>query len=112
VLSSYIDSLYKHLEKVEMEKAQVKQDAAAKLQADVKPMVKPLEQQLVEYFRTLSQEQLSRPRTMDEITIQLQGKYRDHPHPQLVSAELRKLGFERRRLYGDYGGKRMWFPPA
>jgi tRNA(Ile)-lysidine synthase TilS/MesJ len=113
MLRSYIDGLYKHLEKVEKEREQAKESAAAELQTSMQPPVKPLEQQIVEFFRSLSNTQISRPWSLREITLQLEGKYRDRPHPQQVGEILRKLGWQRRRLYGaEWAGKRYWFPPA
>lgn len=112
MLRSYIDGLYKHLEKVEEERKQAKQQETASLQT-MHPPVKPLELQLVEYFRTLSQTQTSRPWSLSELIVQLEGKYSDRPHPQQVGEILRKLGWQRRRVYGTQGrGRRYWFPPA
>ncbi len=113
MLRSYIDGLYKHLEKVNVEREQVRQKEASSLQT-MQPPVKGLELQLTEFFRTLSQEQLKRPWTMDEIILSgdLTGKMRDRPHPQQVAEILTRYGWTKRRLYAaEYGGKRYWFPP-
>ena len=115
MLASYIGGLYKHLEKVEKKQEQAKQSTAAELQAVMSMPVKPLEQQIVEFFRSLSPTQINRPWGINEITLHLEGKYRDRPHPQLVAVELRKIGWQRRRVYGpqeEGGGRRYWFPPA
>ena len=112
MLSNYIDGLYKIIEQEKEEHELARQKEAAALQT-MHPGVKPLELQLVEFFRTLSPEQLNRPWTMDQITIKLQGKFHDHPHPQMVATELRKMGWQRRRLYSHQAdGRRYWFPPG
>jgi hypothetical protein len=77
------------------------------------PSVKSLEQQLIEHLRTIPLSQAKQPVHMPDLVLHLVGKHRQNPHPQLVAVELRKLGFERRRLYGaEFEGKRYWFPPA
>ncbi len=114
MLENYIKNLYKHVEAENKKKEQVRQKEAASLQT-MPPPVKGLEQQLVEFFRTQSQEQLKRPWTMDEIILagDLKGKYRDRPHPQQVAEILTRYAWTKRRLYGAaYGGKRYWFAPV
>jgi hypothetical protein len=107
-MRSYLQSLHKHVEQVNQEREQAKQQEAV-----TPPPAKPLERQLIELFRTVSEEQMSRPWTMDEITLQCRGKYRRHPHPQQVATELRKMGWQSRRVYGTQAaGRRYWFPPA
>ena len=111
-MRSYIDGLYKIVELEKQERELAKQQEAASLQT-ILPPVKPLEQQMVEFFRSLSASQINRPWSLREITSQLEGKYRDRPHPQLVANELLKLSWQRRRLYGaEWAGRRYWFPPA
>ncbi len=105
--SAYIDGLYKMVEQQNQER-----ELAKKQEATLPPPVKSLEQQLVEYLRTLPVSQAKQPIHMPDLVLHLQGKYRQNPHPQLVAEELRKLGYERRRLYGVHEGKRYWFPPA
>jgi hypothetical protein len=111
MLRSYIESLHKHVEQVNKEKELAKQQEVTSLQT-MQPLVKPLEQQLVEYFRSLSPSQAQQPLLMSDLLHHLQGRHRDKPHAQQVSTELRKLGWQRRRLYGSYGGKRYWLPPS
>ena len=104
--SSYIAGLYKMLE-LQQERELAKQDPS--------PPVKSLESQLIQFFRTLSKEQLRHPWTMNEIILagNLTGKYRDRPHPQQVAEILTRNAWTKRRLYGaEYGGKRYWSPPA
>jgi hypothetical protein len=111
--SSYISGLYKNLEKVEKERAQAEMSAAAE-HTPVSMPAKPLERQIVEYFRSISPAQLSRPWTLNEIIMSgnLTGIYRDRPHPQQVGDILRRLSWRRCRLYGAHGGNRYWLPPA
>ena len=113
MLRIYIDGLYKHLEKVEKEREQAKESAAAELQTSMQPSVKPLEQQLIGFFRSLPPSRAEKPLLMSDIIHHLRGRYRDKPHAQQVATELRKLGWQRRRLYGaEWAGRRYWFPPA
>ena len=112
MLRSYIESLHRHVEQVNKEKELAKQRETASLQT-MQPLVKPLELQIIEFFRSLPSAQTSRPWSLRDITLRLEGKYRAHPHPQQVGETLRKLGWQRRRVYGAQGGgRRYWFPPA
>ena len=108
-MNSYIESLRRHVEQ-----EQAKQQKAISLQT-LHPPVKPLEQQLIEYFRSLSPAQICRAWTMNEIirSGNLTGKYRDRPHPQQIAEILTRNAWTKRRLYGaEFGGKKYWFPPV
>jgi hypothetical protein len=108
MLSRYIEGLYKIVEQEKQERELAMQQEAAS-----PPSVKSLEQQLVEYFRTLSHEQLQCPWTMNEIIMSgnLKGKFRDRPHPQQVAEILKRLSWKRRRTYGVNSG-RYWLHPS
>ena len=108
MLRSYIDGLYKIVEQEKQERKLSKQQEAVP-----PPPVKSLEQQLMGYFRTLSQEQLKRPWTMIEIieVADLKGKSRDRPHPQQISKILERHNWRRYRAYGVNAG-RYWLPPT
>jgi hypothetical protein len=108
-MRSYIDGLYKIVEQEKQERELARQKVAASLQT-IHPPVKPLEQQLVEHFRS-SPSRAKEPLLISDLVYHLRGRIRDHPHPQLVADELRKLGWQRRRLWGAHEGKRYWFPP-
>ena len=112
-MRSYIDGLCKIVEQEKQERELARQEVTASLQT-MHPDVKPLEQQLVEFFRTLSPEQLKRPWTMDDIigSGKLRGKLRGLPHPQQVSDILKRLNWRKVRLYGQHAGKRVWIPPT
>ena len=71
---------------------------------------KPLDVQITELMQSLPPAMRDRPWNMAELTSRLQGKYRDRPHPQQVGEALRKLGWYRVRLYGEYDGARLWLP--
>jgi len=112
-MRSYIDGLCKIVEQEKQERELARQEVTASLQT-MHPDVKPLEQQLVEFFRTLSPEQLKRPWTMDDIigSGKLRGKHPGGlPHPQQVSDILKRLNWRKARLYGAHGGKRVWLAP-
>jgi hypothetical protein len=107
-MKRYIEGLRRHVDRVNQERGQ-----AASIQT-MQPQIKPLEQQLVEFLRTLSQEQLRHPWTMNQIVLsgELNGKIRNRPHPQNVAEILVKLNWRKVRLYGaEFGGKRYWIPP-
>jgi hypothetical protein len=111
-MESYIESLRKHVETHIEERELAKQQEALSRQT-MQSLTKPLEQQLIELLRTLSPDQLYRHWTMEDFVMRLKGRFRDRPHPQKVGEALRKLGWQRRRVYGAQGdGKRYWFPPA
>ena len=105
--SRYIDGLYKIVEQEKQERKLAKRQEAVP-----PPPVKCLEQQLMGYFRTLSQEQLQRPWTMNEIILagNLKGKCRNRPHPQKISEILERHNWRRHRTYGVNAG-RYWLPP-
>ena len=108
-MRSYIDGLYKIVEQEKQERELAGQKVAASLQTMHSP-VKPLGLQLVEHFRS-SPFRAKEPLLISDLVYHLRGRIRDHPHPQLVADELRKLGWQRRRLWGAHEGKRFWFPP-
>ena len=104
MLKSYIDGLNKL---VDQERELAEQDPP--------PPVESLEQQLLQFLRTLSKEQLRHPWTISQIigAGNLIGKYRDRPHPQNIAEILTRNGWTKRRLYGaEFAGKRYWFPPT
>jgi len=107
MLKNYIKNLYNIVEAENNKKEQVRRQEAASLQT-MQPSVKGIEQQILELLRSLSSDQLSRPWTMAEFVMRLEGKYRDRPHPQQVAEILRKQGWKRRRIYGMGGGRRYW----
>ena len=79
----------------------------------VKQARKPLPDQIDLWLRTTPQAVLSRPWRMREIQQQFIGKYRSHPHPQNLAAELRRRGWTTRRLWTMVGeGQRIWYPPT
>ncbi|MBT8002172.1 MAG: hypothetical protein HN578_04550 [Rhodospirillales bacterium] len=110
MLKSYIDGLYKKVEQEKQERELAKPKGIAALQTKHSP-VKSLGQQLVEHFRSLPLSRAKEPLLISDLVYHLRGRMRDHPHPQLVADELRKLGWQRRRLWGAHEGKRFWFPP-
>lgn len=69
---------------------------------------KPLTDQITELMSSLPPALRDRPWNMSELVQRLSGKYRTRPHPQQVGDALRKLGWVRKRVYGDYGGLRIW----
>lgn len=73
----------------------------------------PLADQIERWVRTTPQAVLARPWRMREIQQQFVGKYRSHPHPQHLAAELRRRGWISRRLWTRVGeGQRIWYPPS
>jgi hypothetical protein len=105
-MKSYIESLHRQVEQANKDRELIKEEKP--------PPVKCVEEQLVQFIRTLSKEQLGHPWTMNEIILagDLKGKYRDRPHPQQVAEILTRNAWTKRRLYGaGFAGKRYWFPP-
>jgi hypothetical protein len=104
--SSYIEGL----------KAQLVEDNKARqhsAQTQDRPPVQPLEQQVVAIMRSLPPVQALRPWSIGDIAKLCQGTWRENPHPQNLAVALRKLGWERRRIYGQQGGgQRYWLPPG
>lgn len=70
---------------------------------------KGLDIQLTELMSSLPPQLRDRPWSMAELVCRLQGKYRDRPHAQQVGDALRRLGWQRLRLYGKgFDGVRVW----
>ncbi len=84
------------------------QAEAVKLLNKERRHVKPLVEQIEALMASLPPALRDRPWSMADLTNRLQGKYRDHPHPQNVGQALRILGFKRIRAYGDFEGVRLW----
>jgi hypothetical protein len=76
------------------------------------PAVMPLHDQLRRMLVEMPQLQRQRSWSIYELVSQLQGRYRQHPHPQHVARELRALGWTSARVWSSIGyGKRIWHPP-
>lgn len=72
---------------------------------------RPLDQQITELMRSLPPANLRRPWSMSELIQRLDGKYRDRPHAKNVGEALRRLGWQRVRLWTEgYDGQRVWLP--
>ena len=77
------------------------------------PAVMPLHIQIQRILGEMSQAQSKRSWSIYELVSQLQGRYRQHPHPQHVARELRALGWTSTRVWSSVGyGKRIWHPPV
>jgi hypothetical protein len=73
----------------------------------------PLRQQIELIIAGLPPPLQNRPWGMHELTAQLTGRYRQHPHPQHVAHELRALGWTSQRNWSAQGyGRRIWYPPT
>jgi hypothetical protein len=72
------------------------------------PEYKPLTDQITELMASLPPALQDRPWNMSDLVQRLAGKYRARPHTQQVGEALRRLGWIRKRVYGDYGGVRLW----
>ena len=71
----------------------------------------PLDAQIVGLLRTLPPQLRNRPWSMAELVQRLSGKYRDRPHAQHVGETLRRLGWQRVRLWkAGADGQRVWVP--
>jgi len=99
-------------------KAQLVQDAKEReqsrqlAQTSPRPSVQPLEQQIEALMRSLPASEANRLWLIGDIARNLKGTWRDHPHPQHLAEALRKLGWQRKRIYGSFGGRRFWVPPG
>lgn len=84
----------------------------------VQPILKPVQQytplrdQIVRLLAEMPSELRCRPWSITELVKQLQGRYRAHPHPQMVARELIALGWRKTRIWASEGrGSRIWHPP-
>ena len=106
-MRNYIAQLYKHLEDED-----AKRKAARHQTATTRLIIKLLETQLIELFLSLPEAKLRRPWLMQELVSHLDGRYRADPSPQKIGEALRKLGWRRVRIYGQWGGRRYWLPKS
>ena len=106
-MRSYIAQLYKHLEEEDAKRVYARQQKTT-----MKPVPKPLETQLVEFFHSLPEADLRRPWLMHELVTHMDGRYRADPSPQKIAEVLRKLGWRRVRIYEQWGGRRHWLPKS
>lgn len=81
-------------------------------QRDLARRTKPLTEQITELMASLPPAVRDRPWSSAELVNRLVGKYRDRPHAQHVGDALRRLGWNRVRLYGKFDGVRLWVPPG
>ena len=85
-MQNYIAQLYKHLEDED-----AKRKAARHQTATTRLIIKPLETQLIELFRSLPEAELRRPWLMQELVSHLDGRYRTDPSPQKIVEALRRV---------------------
>lgn len=108
----------KHIEELCANSEEQSRLIQLKLEADlVKPAQriirkKSIELQLEDLTRSLPPNLLNRPWSMAELVLRLDGIYRDRPHAQNVGDALRRAGWTAKRLWGKWGGVRLWFPPS
>lgn len=108
---SYINQLTK-LSDGQNQANQLKAEAATTKQRQQERRAKPLTEQISELMNTLPPALRERPWNMAELVSRLKGRYRAHPHPQMVGIALRALSWSRVRAYGKYDGARLWLPPT
>lgn len=69
----------------------------------------PLDDQILELMRRLPPAIRDRPWSMTELVNQLNGRYRDRPHAKHIGEALRRLGWQRIRLWTNGAdGQRVW----
>ncbi len=107
------DNLRTYIQQIQHEESKRLQEAEAeaKLAESIRTIkhTKPLAQQIAELMRTVPPALRNRPWSMEELVSRLTGRYRDRPHAKNVGEELRKLGWQRVRLWSAGGeGRRVW----
>ena len=71
--------------------------------------VPSLDIQITELIASLPPLQWNRKWSMSEFVARLEGRYRDRPHPQMIAAALRRLGWRSKRDWtNNGGGRRYW----
>ena len=72
---------------------------------------RPIEEQIIMLIRSLPETERSRNWTMNDLVLQLYGKYNQRPHPMHVGKALRRLGWKKVRDWSAAGeGRRFWSP--
>ncbi len=95
------ESARQHQERLDKEKSQQKPNT-------LRP-VKPLDVQITELMNSLPAVQRDRKWSMAELVARLEGRYRDRPHPQMIAAALRALGWRTVRDWSNSGGGRRYW---
>lgn len=95
------ESARQHQERLDKEKSQQKPNTLR--------LVKPLDVQITELMASLPPAQLERKWAMADLVARLEGRYRDRPHPQMIGAALRKLGWSTLRDWTIAGGGRRYW---
>ena len=94
---------------------QLRKEAITLDKRPLKPPVRtytPLRDQIIGLISEMPSELQDRSWSITELVKQLQGRYRAHPHPQMVARELTALGWQRTRIWTAEGrGSRIWHPP-
>ena len=72
---------------------------------------RPIEEQIIMLMRSLPETERNRNWTMNDLVLQLYGKYNQRPHPMHVGKALRRLGWKKLRDWSAAGeGRRFWLP--
>ena len=72
---------------------------------------RPIEEQIIMLMRSLPETERNRNWTMNDLVLQLYGKYNQRPHPMHVGKALRRLGWKKVRDWSAAGeGRRFWSP--
>jgi len=112
-LQAYIRSHVENLKQEAEEASRTRQEELERSKSGPKPNslrpVKPLDVQITELMATLPPTQRDRKWSMAELVSRLDGRYRDRPHPQMIGAALRRLGWNSMRDYSNAGGGRRYW---
>ena len=94
---------------------QLRKEAIILNKRSLKPHVRtytPLREQIIGLISEMPSELQDRSWSIIELVRQLKGRYRAHPHSQMVARELTALGWQRTRIWTTEGrGSRIWHPP-
>ena len=113
-LQAYIRSHVENLKQEAEESSRRRQEEIELSKQQPKPNtlrpVKALDVQITELMASLPPAQRDRKWSMAELVSRLDGRYRDRPHPQMIGAALRRLGWSSMRDWSQSGGgRRYWF---
>jgi hypothetical protein len=108
-MHAHIRTHIERLQREAKEDQRIRQDVRSLAKSNTLRPVKPLDVQITELMASLPPVQRDRKWSMTELVARLEGRYRDRPHPQMIGAALRTLGWSTVRDYSNSGGGRRYW---
>jgi len=110
-MSAYINQLNAEVAAAAQARHEEQSRASARASDAARERLTPLEDRLVRLLATIPPDVQSEGLSLPALQAALRGRWRSSCHPGELGAQLRRLGFERRRQWSDGAGFRaLWYP--